>query len=137
MPSPVIATTLPFLCQASIILILCLGSTRAKTLIFSNFSSNSLSESISKSFPSQMFSCLILYPNSKAVALTVNLWSPVTMIGLIPAWIQIFIASLTSFLKGSCKAISPTKVKSLISSSKFRISYFVLRISLWATPTTR
>ncbi len=102
-PSPVMATISPFLCQAKTILDLCFGSTLAYIFIFSKIWSNSSSDSLSNSLPSKIFSSSAFRPNLFATALAVNLLSPVIIIGFIPASKQIRKASLALSLTGSSK----------------------------------
>ena len=84
-PSPVIATICPCACHALTILTLCSGETLAYTLIFSTLlvSSSSLifarSEPVIASCPSSNI------PNSLAIAIAVDLWSPVIITVFIPA----------------------------------------------------
>ncbi|MPM72514.1 hypothetical protein SDC9_119490 [bioreactor metagenome] len=67
------------------------------------------------------------------MAEAVILWSPVIIIGLIPALIQLSTASVDSTLGGSIIAISPTKVKSFSSSNS---SFLFSSISLKAKAKT-
>ena len=106
-PSPVIATTLPFFCQSSTLLILCAGDTRAYTeTLFKTFISSS-SDIASNSVPSKHISPSLNMPISFAIAIAVSLWSPVIITGFIPAEIQSATAFLLSSRGGSVIAESP------------------------------
>ena len=132
-PSPVIATIWPFFCHKSTIRILCSGDTRAYTEIFGSNSDSSSSEILSSSVPIMTKSPSLKMPICFAMAEAVTLWSPVIIIGLIPARIQFWTAWADSSLGGSIIQISPTKVypcsscKSIFSSSS----------CFWAKANTR
>ena len=70
-PSPVIATTAPFFCQALTILTLCSGVTLAKTEYSEIIFSNSLSDTLSNSAPVIALSLLVKMFKSLAIALAV------------------------------------------------------------------
>ncbi|MBT9169296.1 MAG: hypothetical protein DDT19_02654 [Syntrophomonadaceae bacterium] len=116
-PSPVIATTLAFLVKASITRSLWFGETLAYTSTFSTILSNSPSVKAPNSVPVKI-SPDFRIPNSLAIASAVSLWSPVIIIGFMPAPLQTSIASLASFLGGSIIPTIPTKTISDSTSFK-------------------
>ena len=115
-PSPVIATIMPFSCQARTIRILCSGETLAYTEIFGTKSFSSASLIFSISAPSQASDKSCKIPILLAIAAAVILWSPVIMTGRIPAFIHSATASLDSTLGGSIMAISPRNIRWFSSS---------------------
>ena len=121
-PSPVIATILPRSCHARTIRILCSGETRAYTEIFGTNSCSSSSDMSSITAPSQASDSSFRIPIRFAIAAAVTLWSPVIMIGLIPASIHSATAAFDSSLGGSIIATRPRKVRSFSSSSVIALS---------------
>ena len=118
-PSPVIATTFPFFCNALTILNLCSGFTRAKTLIFSIFSSSSCSLIDSSSFPVIAMLPGFIIPSVFATAIAVSRWSPVIIFTSIPAFWHNLIASMASGLGASIIAAIPKKTSSDSASALF------------------
>ena len=116
-PSPVIATIFPLSCHARTILILCSGDTRAYTEIPSTKLFSSSSDILSISAPSHASDSSLRIPILFAIAAAVTLWSPVIMIGRIPAFLHSATAAMDSSLGGSIIAISPIKVRPYSSSS--------------------
>ena len=116
-PSPVIATIFPLFCHARTMRILCSGETLAYTEIPSTKSINSSSDILSITEPSHASDSSFKIPIRFAIAAAVTLWSPVIIIGLIPARIQSATAALDSSRGGSIIEINPTKIKSSSSSN--------------------
>jgi len=108
-PSPVIATISPCFFHASMIRILCSGDTRAYTAILLTCLNNSSSLIKSSSVPVTTLSPGNINPICKPIASAVVLWSPVIIIGRIPAVLHSSIASFTSSRGGSIIPVSPTK----------------------------
>ena len=120
-PSPVIAVIRFCDFNTFTILVLCSGCTRAYTEHFFTTFINSSSDSSSISAPViASFASFIIF-RSFAIATAVSLWSPVIIIGLIPAFLHSSIAPYTSFLHGSIIPTNPIKVMffSSISDSYF------------------
>ena len=132
-PSPVIATIFPFSCHARTIRILCSGETLAYTEIPSTKSFSSSSDISSITAPSQASDSSFKMPILFAIAAAVILWSPVIMIGRIPARLHSSTASLDSSLGGSIIAIRPINIS--WSSSSVPIS-FSSSICLYANART-
>ena len=132
-PSPVMATILPLSCQALTILILCSGDTLAYTETFSTTSLSLSSLKDSSSCPSIASASFFSIPICFAMAEAVILWSPVIIIGLIPALIQLSTAPFDSSLGGSIIEINPTKISSFSSS---KLISFPCSISLYAKDKT-
>ena len=120
-PSPLIPTTFPFACHALTIRILCSGATRAYTDIFSKSRANSSSVIFSNVKPSTTISPSWKIPILRAIERAVTAWSPVIIIGLIPALIAFSTASFDSSRGGSIIEVNPTNVK-LFSSSNVNSS---------------
>ena len=133
-PSPVIATIFPRSCHARTIRILCSGETLAYTEMFGTNSWSSSSVMSSMTAPSQASDIFSRIPIRFAIAAAVTLWSPVIMIGLIPALIHSATASLDSTLGGSIMEISPRNVRSF---SSFNVSPCSCSIVLNANARTR
>ena len=119
-PSPVIATTKSCDFTALTILVLCSGCTLANTEWVFTIFINSSSDILSNSAPviASLDDCIIF--KSFPIAVAVSIWSPVIIIGLIPAFLQLSIASYTSGLQGSIIPTKPINVKSfsMLSGSK-------------------
>ena len=111
-PSPVIATTSPFACQAFTIRTLCSGDTLAYTLIFFTLFSSSSCDIFSRSLPVTASSSPSSIPSCLAIATAVVLWSPVIITVFIPAVLHFSTAVLTSSLGGSIIPTIPMYVKS-------------------------
>ena len=109
-PSPVMATTLPFRCHASTILILSDGDTLAYTDMWASLLSSSSSDILLSSCPVTATSPSLYIPICLAMAVAVTLWSPVIITGFIPAPIAVATASTASSLGGSIIATSPVNV---------------------------
>ena len=116
-PSPVIATITLKVLYAFTILTLFSGLTLAKTLYDLRSLKNSSSVSLSSSAPVMALSPFLNIPICVAIATAVSRWSPVIIIGVIPAFLQVATAPSTSFLGGSIIPTSPTKTKSSSSLS--------------------
>ena len=110
-PSPVIATTFLFFLNALTILNLWLGETLANTRILFTFSSNSLSSIFSICSPVITCESLLHIFKDFAIASAVFWWSPVIMIGFIPASLHLRTASPASFLGGSMLPVTPINIK--------------------------
>ena len=74
---------------------------------------NSSSLILSRSAPRMTLSPSRRMPMSAAMADAVSMWSPVIMMGRIPAPMHTLTASFTSALGGSIMPTSPTKVSPL------------------------
>ena len=133
-PSPVIDTIFPFSCHARTIRILCSGETRAYTDTCSTKSFNSSSDKLSISAPSHASDSSFKIPILLAIAAAVTLWSPVIIIGLIPARIHSATASADSTRGGSIIEIRPRKIRSFSSSRQRSLSSSIF---LYANASTR
>ena len=71
-----------------------------------------LSENLESSVQVIAWLSSVINPNSLAIATAVSRWSPVIMIGLIPAWRHWCIAAVTSGRTGSIIPVRPIKVES-------------------------
>ncbi len=116
-PSPVMETIFPLSCHALTILILCSGETRAYTEMPSTKSLNSSSDMFSITAPSHASDSSFKIPIRFAMAAAVTLWSPVIIMGLMPALIHSSTAAFDSSRGGSIMAIKPKKVMSFSSST--------------------
>ena len=131
-PSPVIDTIFPCSLNAFTILTLCSGETLANTLYLFTSLANLSSGISSISAPVKLWLISVAIPSSFAIATAVFLWSPVIIIGVIPAFLASTIESFTSVLGGSIIPTIPTTTRSFsISSGKIWLS-----TSLNATPST-
>ena len=92
---------------------------------------NSSSLILSRSAPRMTLSPSRRMPMSAAMADAVSMWSPVIMMGRMPAPMQTLTASFTSALGGSIMPTKPTKVRPFSSSPCSREPSFT------ATPRTR
>ena len=109
-PSPVIATTAPVFWNASTMRTLCSGDTLANTEYLEIFFSSSFCGISSNSLPVIAKSPFFNIPNSLAIALAVEIWSPVIITVFIPAFLHVSTASSTPSLGGSIIPINPTNV---------------------------
>ena len=116
-PSPVMAVTMLRARQALTILTLCSGCTLAYTEYVATLLRSSSSDMSSSSEPSMASAELSIIPRSFPMATAVSSWSPVIMIGLMPAVRHSATASLTSGLIGSIMPVSPTKISSCSRAS--------------------
>ena len=132
-PSPVMATISPFLFKEFTILNLWLGDTLANTEVFSTILSNSSSVMLSNSVPVIAFVFSSYIPSSFAIAFAVITWSPVIIIVLIPASLQVFMEFGTSSLGGSIIPTMPMKVRFV---SIFSPSFGTLSRIFLAKPKT-
>ena len=107
------------------------GLTRANTEYCSMVSRNSSSDILSRSAPSMTLSPSRRIPISAAMADAVSMWSPVIIMGRMPASLHTRTASFTSALGGSIMPTSPTKTSSLSRLPRSRSPL------LTATPRTR
>ena len=115
-PSPVMATRLPRSCQARTMRILCSGDTRAYTLTLGTNSRSSSSLMDSMTAPSTASVPGVRMPISLAMAEAVTLWSPVIMMGRMPAAMHSLTAALDSSRGGSIMAMRPRNWRSFSSS---------------------
>ena len=118
-PSPVMAATMPRLCQARTMRSLCSGDTRAYTENRSTSCSSSSWGMKSKSSPVRAVSPGRNMSSSRAMATAVILWSPVIITGRMPARWHRCTASRTSSRGGS---IIPTRPEKVSSCSNVRLS---------------
>ena len=109
-PSPVMAVTMLLARHAFTILTLCSGCTRAYTEYVPTLLSSSSSDISSRADPSMASSALSMIPRSLPIATAVSSWSPVIMIGLMPALRHSATDAFTSGLIGSIMPTSPTKI---------------------------
>ena len=112
---------------------MCSGETLANTLILFISFENSSSVYSSISVPIIAWDISSAIPNSLAIANAVVLWSPVIIIGVIPAFLAVSIDDFTSSLGGSIIPTIPIRVKSFsISSEDISVS-----TSLYASANIR
>ena len=111
-PSPVIAVTEPACCQAFTMRVLCSGCTRAYTEMFRNSRSNSAWLMSSSCDPVTARCPSSKMPSSRAMAVAVSTWSPVIIMGRMPALRHWAMASFTSGRTGSIIPARPRKVSS-------------------------
>ena len=118
-PSPVIATISPLACNASTMRNLCSGDTRAKTEVVRTAMRNVSLSICSSSRPVRVRPSGSVIPRSMAMARAVRGWSPVIMMGRIPAVAQRAMASRASERGGSTIPISPSSTSPCSVSSPF------------------
>ena len=111
-PSPVIATTAPFFCQASTMRSLSAGVTRAYTAMSGTSFASVSSSILSRYTPSTARSFSSFIPSDEAISVAVARLSPVIITGLIPAALQVLTAFSASLRGGSAITNNPTMLKS-------------------------
>ena len=131
-PSPVMAVTMLCARHALTILTLCSGCTLAYTEYVLTLLRSSSSDMSSRAAPSIASSALSMMPRSLPIATAVSSWSPVIMIGLMPASRHSATASLTSGLIGSIIPTRPIKMSSCSRASGEKSSGL-----LWCTLAAR
>ena len=133
-PSPVMATTAPWLCSARTTRSLCSGLVRANTSVRAASAGRAWSGVASTSAPVATTGCAAR-PSWAAMAAAVAAWSPVIICTRMPALWQSATAAMASGRGGSMKPIRPAKLRPCSSAAPSRAGRAGRRAK--AKPSTR